>query len=46
MNQSEQLEEKKPDNRNTKRIIYIIVILVFVFLIAWVSGIVAKVLGL
>ncbi len=46
MEQQLEEHEKKLDNRNTKRIIYIVVILIFVFLIVWVSGIAAKVLGL
>ncbi len=50
---NEQLEEVKPNQeihpdkpKKTKRIMYIVIILIFVFLIAWVSGIIAKVINL
>ena len=50
----EQLEEFKPEPqikpepdkpRKIKRIMYIVIILIFVFLIAWVSGIAARILN-
>ena len=42
----EQEIKTNPIDNKTKRIIYISVILIFVFLIAWVSGIAAKIFGL
>lgn len=42
----EQEIKTNPMENKTKRIIYISVILIFVFLIVWVSGIAAMILGL
>ena len=40
-------QEPEPDKeRKTKRIIYITIIILFVFLIAWISGIVGKIINL
>jgi len=46
MEEQVEQQEKKLDNTRTRRIVYISIILVFVFLIVWISGIAGKVLSI